>query len=590
MDEFEPTAEQKAIIGADLSPLAVIACPGSGKTATAVRRVAEVRRRLEGTRNHVALLSYSNVAVETFRREYKSLRGVDGDSDRVVIQTVDSFITTFVLRPHGSRVMDCERTPFLVLGGEPFLSSYRFGTEAKKLIGLDELSLSRQGGQTVFYRRYKSGGVSPLDAANTKLARASIKKLAKTGGYTYATGRAWARVLLSQEPRLAAALARRFPQIVIDEAQDIGSFESEILDILSGAGSTISLVGDFHQSIYGFNFATGDYLRAFAKRVGVLSLPLTENRRSMPCIVSAANSLAGTTSNPCRDTVHRYSGAHYWRYDEQQLPQMMSAWITGIGAAGYSRQEAAVLCRGSALLSRLTSESSDIGKSAVKHFAAAALEREQGGDISKVLDHCAKGVMSVVRDLPDSFIGDLKGMRDAPDVKVMRRLVWRLIRSPATGIPLATQAAKAEWLPQLRSNLKTWLTEFEAKLPFTREPTWEARVKSTSLPDVGPLLAVDFGQNEWAGLRCGTVHSAKGEGIPAVLYLTTKKDLDALVTGTTDEEGRIGFVAVTRARDLLVIGIPANTGKDVVDTLVQHGFVDWKPGQIEHAFRAPGSP
>lgn len=264
-------------------------------------------------------------------------------------------------------------------------------------------------------------------------------------------------------------------------------------------------------------------------------------------------------------------------------PKPSVVWTTGIGAAGYSRQEAAVLCRGSALLARLTSESGDIGKSAVKHFAAAALEREQGGDISKVVDHCAKGVMSVVRGLPSSFIGDLKGMRDDPDVKTMRRLVWRLIRSPATGVPLATLPAKTDWLPQLRSNLKTWLTEFEAKLPFTREPTWEARVKSTRLPDVGPLLAVEFGQNEWAGLRCGTVHSAKGEGIPAVLYLTTKKDLDALVAGTSDEEGRIGFVAVTRARDLLVIGIPANTSKEVVDTLVQHGFVDWKPGHIAHA-------
>lgn len=583
MDEFIPTAEQKAIINAELKPLAVVACPGSGKTATAVRRVAEVRRRLEGTRSHIALLSYSNVAVETFRREYRGLRGVDGDSDRVVIQTVDSFIASFVLRPHGSRIMRCERTPFVVLGGEPFLSNYRFGTDVKNKVDLIDVALSRQGGQTIFHRRHRGGGTSPLDEVHTRLARENINKLAKIGGYTYATGRAWARVLLTHEPRLAAALARRFPQILIDEAQDIGSFEAEILDILSAAGSTISLVGDFHQSIYGFNFATGEYLRAFAKRADVHNLPLTENRRSMPCIVSAANSLAGTTSSPFRTAAPRYSGAHYWRYDEKLLPQMMSAWTTALNAAGYPLEEAAVLCRGSALLARLTSESDDIGKSAVKHFAAAALEREQGGDIATVVDHCAKGVMSIVRGLPSSFIGDLKDIRNDADSRTMRRLVWRLIRSPATGVPLATLAAKTDWLPQLRSNLRTWLAELEAKLPFTREPTWEARVKSTSLPDAGPLLAVDFGQNEWGGLRCGTVHSAKGEGIPAVLYLTTKKDLDAMVRGTGDEEGRIGFVAVTRARDLLVVGIPTNTGKEVVDVLVQRGFGDWKPGHIVHS-------
>ena len=582
MDEFDPTAEQKAIIYAELKPLAVVACPGSGKTATAVRRIAEVRRRLEGRRNHIALLSYSNVAVDTFRSQYRSLRGVDGDSDRVVIQTVDSFITTYVLRPHGSRVMNCERTPFLVLGGEPFLSNYRFGTDVKNQIGLDELALSRQGGQTIFYRRHKGGGASALDAEHTKLARGNINKLARIGGYTYATGRAWARTLLNQEPRLAAALARRFPQILIDEAQDIGSFEAEILDLLSAAGSTISLVGDFNQSIYGFNFANGEYLRAFSKRPDVLDLPLTENRRSMPCIVSAANGLAGTKSNPFRTTAPRYSGAHYWRYDDERLPQMMSAWTTALGACGYPLEEAAVLCRGSTLLSKLSSESSKLGQSAVKHFAASAIEREQGSDISKVVDQCAKGVMSIVRGLPNSFLGDLKGRRGDAESRTMRRLIWRLIRKPSTGIPLATLAAKAAWLPQLKRNLNAWLIELESSSSHVREPTWDARVKSTMLPDVGPLLAVDFGQNEWIGLRCGTVHSAKGEGIPAILYLTTKRDVEAMVAGTTDEEGRIGFVAVTRARDMLVIGIPKQTSKDVVDALVQRGFVDWKPGNSAH--------
>ncbi|MFT7773241.1 UvrD-helicase domain-containing protein [Roseateles sp.] len=587
MLEFNATPEQQAIIDADLKSIAVVACPGSGKTATAVRRVAEVRRRLEGTRSHVALLSYSNIAVDTFRDEYRMLRGRDGSSDRVVIQTVDSFITTFVLRPHGSRVMRCDRTPFLVLGGEHFLSNYRFGTDNKNQISLEDLSLSRQGGKTVFFRRHRGGGASQLDDAHVELARKSLVKLAKVGGYTYAAGRAWALRLLQNEPRLTAALARRFPQILVDEAQDIGSFEGEILDLLSAAGSTISLVGDFHQSIYGFNFASGEYLREFSKRADVLSLPLTQNRRSVPSIVSVANALAGTVSQPFRSTVSRPFGAHYWRYDGEQLPQMMSAWSTALGASGYGLDEAAVLCRGAALLAKLASESGDMGKSAVKHFAAAALEREQGADIFEVMEHCAKGVLSVVRGLPSSFIEDLKGSRGDEQSVKMRRLVWRLIRTPTAGIPLATLAAKSAWLPALKKNLNDWLCAVEAQTSYAREPTWDARVKSTALPDTGPLLAVDFGQNSWSGMRCGTVHSAKGEGIPAVLYLTTKKDLDAMVAGTKDEEGRIGFVAVTRARDLLVVGIPKNTAPAVISALVSHGFADWNPGTGSSSVSVP---
>lgn len=75
----------------------------------------------------------------------------------------------------------------------------------------------------------------------------------------------------------------------------------------------------------------------------------------------------------------------------------MSSWVSALDAAGYAIEEAAVLCRGSSLLAKLSNESSQIGKSAVKHFATkAAIEREQSSDISKVLEHCAKGVLTIV--------------------------------------------------------------------------------------------------------------------------------------------------------------------------------------------------
>lgn len=582
MSEFEATLEQQAIIAAELKSLAVIACPGSGKTATAVRRLAEVRRRLDetGSRGHVALLSFSNVAVDTFRDEYRQLRGRDGDFDRIVIQTMDSFITSSILRPHGTRAMGCSRTPYLVLGGEPFLASYRFGTDPRKLIGIDDLALDLEDGKIAIHRRFKSGGSNRLDAEHTELAKANIRKLGATGGYTYATGRLWARHLLKKEPRLTLALARRFPHILVDEAQDIGRCEGALLDLLSEAGCTISLIGDFHQSIYGFNFATGEYLRNFAARADVLALPLTQNRRSLESIVQAANSLAGSVSKPFRTAPARPNGAFFWKYDPQALPLLMSAWVTALNASGYSIDEAAVLCRGNGLLAKLSTQSSEVGQSAVKHFATAAIEREQATDISKVLDHCAKGVMTILSGLPHSFIADLKSMRGDTHVQTLRRLVWTLIRTPATGIPLATLSARTGWLKQLKINLEAWLNLVEQTTPFQRQPTWTSRVTARELPQTGPLIGIDIGQNDWSALRCGTVHSAKGEGVSAVMYLTDRDDLKALVNGTSDEEGRIGFVAVTRARDLLVVAIPKGTPADVIEKLKAHGLAESDPAKL----------
>ena len=587
MFEFQATTEQQAIIDAPLKSLAVVACPGSGKTATAVRRVAEVRRRLEvaGSRGHIALLSFSNIAVDTFRDEYRQLRGRDGDSDNVVIQTVDSFLTTFILRPHGSRAMNCPRTPYLALGTEPFLSSFRFG-DAKNPIGLDELAFDLENGKVAVHRRFKNGGAQRLDAALAKTA----KQLAATGAYTYGAGRIWALVLLKNEPRIAKALALRFPHILVDEAQDIGPFEGALLDGLSAAGSTISLVGDFHQSIYSFNFATGEYLRNFTSRADVLKLPLTQNRRSVESIVKAANLLAGTDSTHFRTLPARLTGTYFWRYDLKALPEFMSSWVSALDAAGYAIEEAAVLCRGSSLLAKLSNESSQIGKSAVKHFATAAIEREQSSDISKVLEHCAKGVLTIVSNLPNSFISDVKNMRGDADVKTLRRLMWPLIRTPATGIPRATLAARTSWLTELKKNLHEWLTLVEQETTFRREPTWNNRVTAAELPKKGPLIAVDIGQHDWSSLRCGTVHSAKGEGIPAVMYLTSKSDIDALVAGTGDEEGRIGFVAVTRGRDLLVVAIPSGTSDETISKLKASGFIESGPAQLAAVAAAAGAP
>src|SRR5690606_36655078 len=104
----QPSSEQLQIIYAPLVPMSVIACAGSGETFTAVRRLAEMRRLLGDHRGRIALLSFSNVAVDTFRREYQNLaRDVVAGSaqGRVEIGSLDGFITSNVLRPHAYRTM-----------------------------------------------------------------------------------------------------------------------------------------------------------------------------------------------------------------------------------------------------------------------------------------------------------------------------------------------------------------------------------------------------------------------------------------------------------------------------------------------------
>lgn len=79
-----------------------------------------MRSAFEDDHGLIALLSFSNIAVETFRAGYHDLMRAEGGHSRymaVEIDTVDAFITCNVLRPHGHRTMNASRTPFLVEGG-----------------------------------------------------------------------------------------------------------------------------------------------------------------------------------------------------------------------------------------------------------------------------------------------------------------------------------------------------------------------------------------------------------------------------------------------------------------------------------------
>jgi superfamily I DNA/RNA helicase len=125
MTDLSP--EQQTIVGLPLEPLCVTACAGSGKTRTATRRLWEMRQKLDDKHGIIALLSFSNVAVDTFRRDYYGLRCARAGSFRstaVEIDTVDGFLTRNILRPHAHRTMGASRTAFLIRGREPFLKSF----------------------------------------------------------------------------------------------------------------------------------------------------------------------------------------------------------------------------------------------------------------------------------------------------------------------------------------------------------------------------------------------------------------------------------------------------------------------------------
>ncbi|PJO37791.1 ATP-dependent helicase [Delftia acidovorans] len=566
-----PSPQQKLIIETGLVNQRVIACAGSGKTATAVRRLIEIRRQLGASRQYVALLSYSNVAVETFRTEYARLTaGQHGLSNRVLISTVDAFVTSHILSPHAASTMQCARTPYLVNGHEPFLNGFHF-FNGKFNEKIQFLSAVLNGTRWSFFNTAMRGKAVPV---NDSIAHAAIERLGKAGAYTHDLGRYWAIKTLVDKPRLLKILAQLYPYVLVDEAQDIGSVHGRLLELLIAEGVTLSLVGDPNQAIYEFAHADGSFLRNFDPGVTGQKETLSENRRSIQSLVDVTNKLSGTTYLSTRPAPIRKSGPYLMIYKEEELFKVRSTFAEILANHGYAHDSAAVLCRARETVSLIAGSGDSWGQGATEHFARAAFSRDRNGDIADAFSYAVDGAFRLLDTPPPTLRAAVLSDTDDLLAKAVRRIIWTFLRTPATGIPPASLNAKSDWLPKLKTNLTPLLAKLEMQCGLPCIVKWGYGVTSKALTEE-PLWSQDLATSTVALPSVKTVHQAKGQSIDAVLYLLRSIDVSKLLAGPVHEDGRIGYVGLTRARDLLVVALPNTTKAALIKRFKDAGFRDW---------------
>lgn len=543
--------EQEAIVALPLGPIAVTACAGSGKTRTAVRRLAAMRRLHANERSLVALLSFSNVAVETFRNEYSAAMRSQGSAskrDRAVeIDTMDGFITTNVLRPHGHRVMGCSCTPFLVEGREPFLKNFTV-FDGKRSHSTASLSLSLQGGVFVH-----TVGRQAQVIARAR-AEAALAKLGTVGAYTHASARYWVWRALKAQPWLLAVLARRYPHILVDEAQDIGPEHQAILELLIQQGSQVSLIGDPHQAIYEFARADGSFLAGYSGRTGVSDRWLSVNYRSVPSILGVANRLTGradTADRPSRADGH---GAFYIPYDPKERGPALATFQRMLEKAEIDPRCGVVLCRSSDLASEWGGEQDGQGVGVVRCFANAAISRDQG-KLPRAFSEACAGVIGLLAPEHGVLTSQL-ARGTGQDIAGLRRAIWTFVRDAKTGLPSSVLEASTAWHPLFCTRIRALLVQLERDFGLQPGENLGNKLAKKALEN-RPLAAMpDLAQVDLAAFPVSTVHKVKGASIDAVLYVAKKGHVQALLDGTGSEDGRIGYVALTRARELFVLAVP----------------------------------
>jgi hypothetical protein len=454
--------------------------------------------------------------------------------------------------------MGCEVKPYLVLGDEPFLANFTIQHQGRPQM-ISELAISFANGS------YQASlGNSPVP---WPIARDAIGRLAQTGAYTYATARYWAHATLTQMPHLAQLIAHRYPYLMIDEAQDIGSMDWAIVQLLRHQGARICLVGDPAQAIFGFNGGNGHYLRELGQTAGVAQFSLRTNFRSVPPIVHCANRLTGRQDAANRAALTTHSGAFIVPYDPQAPRATVDRFTAVAQQLAYSSADAAIICRANDLVGQVRGGSSNRGAGLVKRLVKAA-ELRVANQYDRAFSECVTVMAALLEPAVPRFANLVK---DTPDglAQLIRTRIWRFTCDHQGGLPSPELIARDTWLPQLLGNMRALIQDLGAHgLTFAdigRRLT--ARdLDSTALIAANPTWRVD------------TVHQVKGESIGAVLYIATERHAQALLGGIDTENGRIGYVALTRARDLFWMAVPDGSYGNLIHRAAAAGIMPLPAG------------
>lgn len=567
--------QQKAIVGLPLDPLSVTACAGSGKTRTAVHRLAHMRRALNDDHGIVALLSFSNVAVDTFRRDYEILMRTSDPhrrSSAVEIDTVDGFITSNIIRPHAHRTLGCTRTPYLVEGSEPFLKGFTV-FDGQRPRPMTDLRVTIDGDQFRFHVEDDNRQTIAIAAA---IALKALAKLGQVGAYTHESGRYWTLQTLKGQPFVLRAFARRYPYILIDEAQDIGGMHQAVLELLVRAGSKLSLIGDPHQSIFDFADADGRFLANYGKRAGVTAQNLDINYRSVPAILNVANNLSGRTDKAHRTAPDHLSGAYCIPYKNKQKQKALDTYGSMLEGAQIDPALAVVLCRTAPSVKKWSGGEEAQGQGLVSILADAVINRDKLGRMHEAYRLACKAIVRLLADKHGDLAYRLSRSILTPQDILIRRAIWGFVRDAETGLPSGHLLAKTEWHPVLVKRVKTFLKQLETAFALAPAENLGNKLSKKKLKATPLIQATDFGSAAGNAFRTSTVHKVKGESIEAVMYVTSKEHVRAMLEGTGSELGRIGYVAVTRARNLFVLAVPDNCLGEFEPLLKAKGFE--KPG------------
>ena len=427
----------------------------------------------------------------------------------------------------------------------------------------------------------------------------------------------WAQTLSDQG--LADEIGDRFDHVLVDEYQDTNRLQAAIILALKPGGRGLTVVGDDAQSIYSFRAANVrnilDFPAQFSPAAEIITLE--RNYRSTQAILAAANGVIGLAAERFTKNLwtDRNSGARPRLVsvrDEADQARYIVERVLENRESGSTLKQQAVLFRTSHHCGPLEVELTRRNIPFVKYGGLKFLDTAHVRDILALLrfvENPRDGIagfrlMQLIpgigpasaQEVLDPMMGAADPIRALLDMPSPSRAGddWGTIvetvaslRAGRSGWPAELVCARLWYEPHLERlhedaitrradliQLEQIASGYPSQERFLTELTLDPPDATSDQSGV-PLLDEDY-------LVLSTIHSAKGQEWKSVFVLNVvdgciPSDLGAGTSAEIEEERRLLYVAMTRARDDLHLVVP------------QRFFTHGQNAQGDHHVYAPRS-
>ncbi len=448
-----------------------------------------------------------------------------------------------------------------------------------------------------------------------------------------------AHELLRDNPALLAHYRQRFRELLIDEFQDTNAIQYGFVRLLAGETGHVFVVGDDDQAIYGWRGAKVENVQRFLQDfAGAQTIRLEQNYRSTANILSAANAVIAHNPERLGKQLWTDSGegepidlyAAYNEIDEARyVIERIRAWVRDGGSYG----DTAILYRSNAqsrafeeallaeqLPYRVYGGMRFFERAEIKDSLAylrliasraddAAFERAVNtparGIGERTLDEVrrmARGAGMTLWDAARELVhaGDLAA-RARNALAAFLQLIDQL-QDETADLPLqdkidhmlARSGLRAYYEKESRGSLDSRTDNLDELVSVASRFVRGDDEETAQLSELVAFLAyaaLEAGEGQAQagddGVQLMTLHSAKGLEFPLVFLAGMEEGLfpnarSSEESGRLEEERRLAYVGITRARQQLVLtyaearrlhgqdmyGIPSRFLREIPSSLV----------------------